>query len=174
MTEITLNKDIEELRAIYFRDNYQKYFFGPSTKKQSVYLIIALIIFPFFVLYALNLKDSLFFILGSFFFLLLIYDYWKVAKPIIEWKKSIETFLKKAEKIEDLRFLYNDIFFIHIQDKEELKQSWDIVEKAIINEKFIWLLSDANVLLPKSSMTENEYQAVSELIFSKVKNVEKN
>lgn len=174
MTEIRLNKDIEDIRAIYYSDNNQKYFFGPNTKKQSIYMSIAIIIFPFFAFYALNLKDSWIFILGSVFLSLIIYDYWRVAKPIIEWKKSVEAFLKKAEKTEDLRFKYNDTFFIHIQDNEELKQNWEVIEKATIHEKFIWLFSDTNMLLPKSSMSENEYHALSELISRKVKNVEKN
>jgi hypothetical protein len=173
MTEIRLKKDIEDIRAIYYRDNNQKYFFGPNTKKQSVYMTIALVAFPFFAVYALNLKDSWLFILGSIFLSLLIYDYWRVAKPIIDWKKSVETFLKKAEKTKDLILKYNDEYFIHIQDDEELKQNWEILEKAIINERFIWLFSDTNVLLPKSSMNESEYKALSELISNKVKNVEK-
>jgi hypothetical protein len=173
MTEIRLNIDIEDLREIYYRDNNQKYFFGPKTKKRSAYLTVAIITFPFLAFYALNLKDSWLFILGSVFLSLLIYDFWRVAKPIIDWKKSVETFLKKAEKIEDLRFKYNEKYFIHIQDNEELKQNWDVLVKAIINKKFIWLFSDTNVLLPKRSMNESEYQTLSELITRKVKNVEK-
>lgn len=174
MTEIRLNIDVNELRTIYFRDNNQKYFFGPNTKKQSVYLTIAIFAFPFFTVYALNLKDSWLFILGSVFLSLIIYDYWRVAKPIINWKKSVETFLSKAEKIKDLRFNYNQECFIHIQDNEELKQNWDVLEKVVVNEKFIWLFSDTNVLLPKSSMGDNEYQTLIELIMKKVKNVAKN
>jgi hypothetical protein len=174
MTEIKLTKDIEDLRAIYYRDNNQKYFFGPNTKRQSIYLVIALIAFPFFAVYALNLKDSWLFILGTVFLSLLIYDFWKVAKPIIDWKKSVETFLKRAEKTKDVRLKYNEACFIHIQDNEELKQNWEVLEKAIINEKFIWLFSDINVLLPKNSMNEMEYHDLTELILKKVKNVEKN
>ncbi len=88
MTEIKLNTDIQELRSIYYRDNSQKYIFGPNTKKQSTYLLIALIAFPFFSIYALNLKDNWMFILGSVFLSLLCYDFWKVAKPIIAWKNQ--------------------------------------------------------------------------------------
>lgn len=170
MTEIKLNKDIEDLRAIYYRDNNQKYFFGPNTKKQSIYLTIAIIAFPFFAVYALNLNDSWFFILGSVFLSLLIYDYWKVAKPIIEWKKSVESFLKKAEKTKDLRLKYNEDFFVHIQDNEQLKQNWEVVDKAIINNRFIWLFSDTNILLPKNSMSESEYNTLKDVISSNVKN----
>jgi hypothetical protein len=120
------------------------------------------------------LKDSWLFIFGSVFLSLVIYDYWRVAKPIIDWKKSVDTFLRKAEKIEDLRFKYNEEYYIHIQDNEELKQNWDVLEKAIINKKFIWLFSDTNVLLPQSSMNESEFHTLSEQITRKVKNVEKN
>lgn len=173
MTEIKLNVDIEDLRAIYYRDNNQKYFFGPNTKRQSIYLIIAVIAFPFFTVYALNLDDSWLFIFGSVFLSLLVYDFWKVAKPIIDWKKSVEIFLKKAAKTKDLRLKYNEDYFIHIQDSKELKQNWEVIEKAIITKKFIWLFSDANVLLPKSTMNEKEYRDLAEIITEKVKNVEK-
>lgn len=85
----------------------------------------------------------------------------------------MESFLHRAEKTKDLRLKYNEDYFIHIQDNEELKQNWDVLEKAIINERFIWLFSDTNVLLPKSSMNEMEYRDLTELISKKVKNVEK-
>ncbi len=173
MIEIRLNKNIEDLRAIYYIDNNQKYFFGPNTKKQSIFLLIALITFPFFAVYALNLKDSSIFIIGSVFHSLFVYDFWKVAKPIIDWKKSVETFLKRVEKTKDLRLKYNEDYILHIQDNEELKLNWEVIEKAIISEKFIWLFSDSNVLLPKSSMNEMEYRDLAELISKKVKNVEK-
>ena len=104
---------------------------------------------------------------------LLVYDFWRVVKPILVWKKSVETFLKKAEKITDLRLKYNDEFFVYVEDREELKQNWSVLEKAIIDEDFIWLFSDTNVLLPKSSMNESEFHALKELISNKVKNVQK-
>jgi hypothetical protein len=173
MIEIKLKNNIEDLRAIYYRGNHQKIFFGPNTKKQSIYLILSILVYPFFAFYALNSRDSWFFILGTMFFSLLIYDFWRVAKPILVWKKSVETFLKKAEKITDLRLKYNEVFFVYVEDNEELKQNWSVLEKAIIAEDFIWLFSDTNVLLPKSSMNELEFQALQELISSKVKNVQK-
>jgi hypothetical protein len=173
MTEIILSKDTAILRAIYYRDRQDKYFFGPATKKQSIYLTITLLAFPFFTLKALSLEDSTLLVMGSIFFSLICYDFWRAAKPIISWRRSVEAFLKKAETIKDLRFMYNDIFFIHIQDQEELKQHWEVVDKAIINDQFIWLYSDSNVLLPKGSMTDVEYQDLKNMVMDKVKNVEK-
>ena len=98
MIEINLKVDVVELRNIYFRDNRQKYFFGPSTKRQSLYLVVAIAVFPFFVMHALNSSyDRWYFVLGSIFFSLLVYDYWKVARPIIKWKKIYFEFSRKGE-----------------------------------------------------------------------------
>lgn len=173
MIEIKLKNNSADLRAIYYRDNHQLIFFGPNTKKQSIYLTLAIIVYPFFAFYALNSNDSWFFIIGSMSLSLLVYDFWRVVKPILVWKKSVEAFLKKAEKITDLRLKYNDEFFVYVEDREELKQNWSVLEKAIIDEDFIWLFSDTNVLLPKSSMNESEFHALKELISHKVKNVQK-
>lgn len=173
MTEIILSKDTAILKTIYFRDRQHKIFFGPATKKQSIYLTITTLAFPFFVMKALSFEDSTLLVMGSIFYSLICFDFWRVAKPIIQWKRSVETFLKKAESIKDLRFVYNDTFFIHIQDQEELKQRWEVIDKAVMNDQFIWLYSDFNVLLPKGSMTNEEYQILKEMVMEKVKNVVK-
>ena len=172
-TEIDLKIDITDLRDIYFRDNKQKYFFGPETRRQSIYLVLTVIIFPFFVAHSLKSDNDLYFVGGCIFFSLLVYDYCKVAGPIIKWKKSILKFLEKAEKIQVLKLKYNDEFFIHIQDNDELKHEWGVVERAIINDRFIWLFSNTYVLLPRSSMSQNEFEELSGTVMRKVKNVEK-
>ncbi len=175
MTEINLKIDADALRAIYFRDNRQKYFFGPETKRQSLYLVMAIVVFPFLVMHALgSTYDRWYFVLGSIFFSLLVYDYWKVARPIIKWKKSILTFLEKVKQTQLLTFHYNDTFFVHTQDSVQLKQEWSLVERAIIDDQCIWLLSKNTILLPKSSMNTDEFEALTATIMSKVKEVERN
>lgn len=175
MIEINLKVDVVELRNIYFRDNRQKYFFGPGTKRQSLYLVVAIAVFPFFVMHALNSTyDRWYFVLGSIFFSLLVYDYWKVARPIIKWKKSILNFLEKVKHTQTLTFHYNETYYIHTQDSQQLKQNWSAVEQAIIDDQCIWLLSDKNILLPKSSMRNDEYNALSQTIMNQVQHVERN
>ena len=174
MTEIKLTKNIKDIRAIYYRNNNQQYYFGPNTKKQSLLFTVVLILFPFFAIYTFNLENKWFFVSVLICFIVACYSFWKVVKPIIVWKKSIENFLKRIEIIDDFRFKYNEDYFIHIEGKEELKQSWDLIKQAVLNDKFIWLFSDTNILLPKSAMSENEYLALSKLISDKVKYIVKN
>lgn len=172
--EIILKTDINDIREIYFRGNKQKYFFGPETKRQSVYLVLFIVIYPFFAVHALQSNDRWYFVFGSIFFSFLVYDFWRVAKPIIKWKKSILSFLKRIEKVEVMKLKYNDDYFIHIEDNKELKQEWSVIDRALINDRFIWLFSNTNILIPRSSMSEDEFIALSKTVMNKVKNVEKN
>jgi hypothetical protein len=172
-TDITLKPDLNDIREIYFRANNHKYFFGPETKRQSIYLVLVLIGFPFFAVFALNQRENWYFVLGCIFFSLNVYDFWKVAKPIITWKKSVLKFLKEAADTKVLELKYNDVFFIHIQDQNELKQEWVVIDRAILNSRFIWLFSNTSILLPKSSMREEEFIRLSNVVMEKVKNVEK-
>lgn len=174
MIEIKLTKNIKEIRDIYYRNNNQKYYFGPNTVKQSLLFTIALIVFPFFAMYTFNIENKWFFVSVLIGFIVVCYSFWRVVKPIIVWKKSVENFLRRLASIDDFRFKYNEDHFIHIEGKEELKQNWDLIKQAVLNDKFIWLFSDTNILLPKSAMTENEYLALSKLISDKVKYIVKN
>lgn len=173
MTEIILKIDVEELRSIYFRDNRQRYFFGPETKRQTFFFLLAILTFPFFVYEYLPSSDNGLFIVGTMFFAYLIHNYWSVAAPIYKWKKGIEEYFESVKKIGTLEFQYNDCYFTHIQDNVEFKQEWTIIDRATINDQYIWLYSNTNFLLPKNSMTKNEYDELSKMVMKKVKNVEK-
>jgi hypothetical protein len=58
MKEINLNIDLNELRSIYYESDSQIHFFGPNTKKQSLYLVISVFVYPFFAWYSINKKKS--------------------------------------------------------------------------------------------------------------------
>lgn len=173
MTEIELKIDLEDLRSIYFRNNEHKYFFGPKTERQSIQLTVAVLIFPFFAVHALSSDDRWYFVLGCIFFSLIVYDFWSVAGPILKWKRLVLNFLKEVESVQQLKFMYNDVYFVHLQDKTELKQAWSVIDRAEITDRFIWLFSDRNILLPKNSMSQKEFELLSETVMKLVKNVEK-
>ncbi len=173
MTEIKMSVDIDDLRSIYFRDNQHKLFFGQSTKKQSTFLIIGVILVPPLAFYSWYIQELGLLLFAIIFLFAVVYEFWKAARNVIQWRKSVEEFLTKAENTKDLRLSYNETSFVHIHDNDTLKQDWTIIEKAVINERLIWLFSDTNVLLPRSSMSELEFDHLSKLITSKVKNVQK-
>lgn len=171
---IHLKYNITDLIDIYFGEGDHIYFFGPKTKRQSLQLVIALTTYPFFCFYVLKNHSDWVFLAGTILFTLICYDYWKVARPIIIWKKSVIRFLKEADDVKLLEFHYNNDYFIHIQDEHESKKDWSIVEYATINDKSIVIRAEKNFLLPKSAMSISEYEALADLLMQKVKNVTRN
>lgn len=174
MTEITVRIDMEELRNIYWGNGYQRYFFGPTTKKESAWLIVAVLVYPFFAWYSIRLEDYIWFVSGTVFFTLLVYRFIDVARPIIAWKKSVTDFLTDAEKTTTLKIMYTDEFIIHQQDEITIKLNWSMITKATITDRFIsFEKSPDTFLIPKKSITEDEFQALDVILMAKVQHVER-
>ncbi|WP_430404756.1 hypothetical protein [Fluviicola sp.] len=174
-TEIIMKTDMADLRDIYFGTRKHVYFFGPKTKTVSSGLVITLIVFPFLANYALNIHEGGLLVFACLCLISATLIFWSAAKPIIEWKKSINEFLAMAEKVKSLRIIYNDEFILHIQDESEIKLNWTVIQYAIINDRTVSIYSDiTNILLPKSSMTSEEYTILCDRIMEKVQEVQKN
>ena len=175
-TEIIMKTDMADLRDIYFGSRQHIYFFGPKTKIVSLGLVCAVILCPFILLYTINTKiGGIAFVLSIICFFAAIGSFWSATKPIIDWKKSINDFLSMAEKVKSLRLIYNDEFILHIQDESEIKLNWEAIKYAIINDRTLSIYSDiTNLLLPKSSMTSEEYTILFDKVMEKVKEVKKN
>ncbi|MGV3610259.1 MAG: hypothetical protein ACO1N0_04890 [Fluviicola sp.] len=173
-TEIILKVDIEDLRDIYFGKREHVYFFGPKTKTESIGLVCALVIFPLIVVYAIATESAgLGFVFSAIVFFTAVGTFWSTAGPIIQWKKSIDTFLEMAEKVKNLRVIYTDEFIHHIQDATETKLNWSVIEQATITDRFIQLQASTTIFLPKSSMTSQEYRILSDKIMERVQEVQK-
>jgi hypothetical protein len=175
MTEIKLIIDVEEVRSIYLDNGHQKMFFGRHTKRQSLYMTISLVLYPFFAYWAINLDDSWMFTLGTIFVSLMIYDFVRVVKPIYVWKKGVDKYLVECTSIKDLRIKYDDNSFWHIQDNDVVKADWAIIESAVVNNKLVLLsTSKSNYLFPKKSMNQSEFDGLSQIVMEKVQHVQKN
>lgn len=172
--EIKLKIDLEDLRDLYFGKRDHILFFGSSTKSESFWLLLALILFPFHAWYFIYSKEGGFFIFGCLWFIVAITNFWSAAKPIIAWKKSTnELFNITIPNIKDLRFIYTDEFILHIQNEEATKLGWNSITHATISERFIDFQASSYILLPRSSMTQEEYTHLSNKILEKVQNVTK-
>lgn len=172
-TKIDLHKNIDTLRKIYFRNNEQKHFFGPNTKRQSLALIIAVLSFPFAMNYAVAKDESWILLVASILLAIICFGYWKTALPIIKWKKSLEVYFELIKQAKETHLEYNNQFIAHIQDEEEQKLNWKAVDRAMVNDNFIWLISSTtNILLPRDCMNENQYEVLALKVLEKVENVE--
>lgn len=173
-TEIILKVDMEDLKDIYFGSREHVYFFGPKTKEISIALVCAAIFFPLMLVDAISTKKAgIGFFIATIGLFATVAGFWSAAGPIIKWKKSINTFLAKAEKVKNLRVIYNDEFIHHFQDDMETKLNWSAVERATITDRYLELHASTYIFLPKSAMTGQEYQVLSDKIMEKVPQVEK-
>lgn len=170
--EIKLKIDHADLRDLYFGNRDLILFFGSSTKSESFWLLLTLILFPFHVCYFMSTKQGGFLICGCVWLIVIISNFWKVAKPIIIRKKIVNTFLNiTVPKIKDLKFIYSDEFILHIQDEIITKLDWNSITHVYISERFIDIHAPTDILLPRSSMTQEEYTLLSNKIVEKVQSV---
>ena len=172
-TEITLKVDIHDLKDIYFGNREHVYFFGPKTKTESLGLVCALVLCPIILLHGITTKLGFSYAFSIIGFFSAIIAFWSAARPIIQWKKSVNTFLESAKLTQRLKVIYNDEFIHHIQDETETKLNWSVIERATITDRFIELHASTTIFLPKSSMTLNEYRILSDKIMEKVQEVQK-
>ncbi|MNU93871.1 hypothetical protein D3C71_838220 [compost metagenome] len=171
--EIKLKINLADLRDLYFGKRDHILFFGSSTKSASFWLLLALVLFPFHAWYFISCKEGGVFIFGCLWLIVAITNFWSVVKPIISWRKSTNAFLNSVPNIKDLRFIYNDESILHIQDESITKLDWNSITHANISERFIDLQASTYILLPRSSMTQEEYDLLSDKIMEKVQNVTK-
>jgi hypothetical protein len=174
MTEIKLNYQSKDLREIYFGEGHQKYFFGPETKRQSWMLVIALALYPFFLVYSIQLEDNWLMILGTIYLGLVMYDFQRKTRPIIYWKKAVEAFLERVDNNPEHRLVFNEEHITFMQGDTETILHWSIIKRASIHAYYIGLTAEANLLFPKKSMTEKEFEGLKSIVERKVAQVHKN
>ena len=168
MTEINLNYQSKDLREIYFGEGHQKYFFGPETKRQSWMLVIALALYPVFLVYSIQLEDNWLMILGTIYLGLVMYDFQRKTRPIIFWKKSVEAFLERVDTNTPHRLCYDEDYISFYQGDTEVKMLWSGIKKASVNDVYIGLTAESNLLFPKNSMTEKEFNTLKKFVTRKV------
>lgn len=169
-TVIHMKYNEEDLKSIYFQAGEHRIFFGPRTKKQSIYLLIVLLGYPFVLYKAIQDADYFLLISVNLLFILLIFNFRKVARPIVQWRNSVNQFLDKSSKIKDLRLEYDQTGFTHVQDEEIWELTWKQVNKAELTDRYICLYAEENVMLPKSSMTPDQYTQLAKTVVKQVKN----
>jgi hypothetical protein len=168
MTKINLNYTSNDLREIYFGEGHHKYFFGPETKRQSWMLVIALVLYPVFLVYSIQLEDNWLMIIGTIYLGLVMYDFQRKSRPIIYWKKSVEAFLARVDANTEHRLCYDEDSISFYQGDSEVKMLWSSIKKASINDSYIGLTAESNLLFPKNCMTENEFQLLNKVVKKKV------
>jgi hypothetical protein len=113
-------------------------------------------------------------ILGTIYLGLVMYDFQRKTRPIIYWKKSVEAFLERVDNNPEHRLVFNEENVTFIQGDTETILQWSIIKRASINADYIGLTADSNLLFPKNSMSEKEFDELKKIVKRKVVQVIKN
>jgi hypothetical protein len=167
-TEINLSFNRKEIEQIFFENGDQKLLFGGTSKRQSVYLLIGLIAFPFFMQQASVYKSNVIMGIGIVLFGLVCYNYMRVAKRIIDWRRSVRLFLDENEKIQQHTLRYDGEGFELIQDDETFAYKWPEVKNAVITDRYIRLHAPTDALIPRSAMGNEQFEAFKAVVSEKV------
>ena len=169
---IILKKDIEELRRIYFDQQDHRLFFGKETRKESWLLLQSILTYPVFFYFTIDLNESLIFVAGTVIYLIPVFKFIDAARPILQWRRSLNNFLKRVENTDVVSIRFDEQSFIHQEDEEQTRVHWDAFDQAEIHGSHIWLQSaETNFILPKKCMSVEEFSALRQAVNSKVKKV---
>jgi tetrahydromethanopterin S-methyltransferase subunit G len=86
------------------------------------------------------------------------------------WKRQIHKYLDDLDKIKENKIIITPSSFSLVQDNRETIEKWTEFKKAEINDTYILLLTSTNYMIPKNSMTSDEFDSFKKVISEKIKN----
>lgn len=160
-------KDFEEL---YFQKNQGNYFSNESTKMPFVYALIATLVFIYLLFSSIREKsDYAVTFFAGIFFLVTTQNFISKANSIRKRNLSIKKYLDKVEKIKKSKLELTENSFSLIQDNEYVIEKWANFTNIENKDDYIFLVSNKETyLIPKKSMTENEFSNLCSFIVKKV------
>lgn len=169
---IELKYSRTDFEEIYFRNGGDKTFLNHHLKKQRNTFILFASAFVLTLVYVISINENFgFLIFVGVFLCFSFYDWYIKAAPGIKWKREIKIYLDGLDKIQENRLILTENAFSLIQDKKETIEKWTEFKRAEMEENFISLISNTTTyLIPKKSMTGEEFQFLRTLFSEKIKN----
>lgn len=168
---IKLKYNRKDFQEIYYRNGGDKTFLNHHLKKQRTTFFIIAVIFVLTLVYILSINENFgFLIFVGVLLCFSFYDWYIKASPGIKWKKEVEIYLDGLDQVRENRIILTENAFTLIQDKKETIEKWTEFKRAEIEESFISLISNTTTyLIPKKSMTSEEFQFLKTLFSEKIK-----
>ena len=159
-------KNFEEL---YFKNKEGNFFFGPRTKRYMISTIIIAVCLIFSKSNTTSVIDHsvLFYILIFAEVFFVISWIWEILK-ILKWKKSIKNYLDNIATHKNFKLIADDNTFTIALDNDITKEQWNQLKACQVKPDYISIKSNYYYLLPKKSMTAEEYEQLKKVLAEKV------
>ncbi|WP_178989190.1 hypothetical protein [Winogradskyella schleiferi] len=169
--KIDLKFDRVDFERIYFNENQGHYFKSKTTRKPLFYFILSLIIFSgvFYYTYEYSSKYLAPPFITEFFFIFQLLNY---AHAIFETRKlriKVKLYLDHIESYKKHSLLLTQDEFKIFQDSETYNENWSDITSTDITNSLIHMISKSETyLIPKNSMSNNEYEKLREYLSNRV------
>lgn len=166
-TEIILKYNRKDFEEIYFRNISLRYDLKEVLYRLIGILIILIGVFIYYFLTGNAFPFLVFLTMALFSQSIILY---REVLLTIMLKRQINKYLDDLDKIKENKIIITPTSFSLIQDKTETIEKWTEFKNAEINDTYILLLTNVNYMIPKNSMTSDEFDFFKKVISEKIKN----
>ncbi|MFM7015454.1 MAG: YcxB family protein [Bacteroidota bacterium] len=167
--EIILNYHRKDFEEIYFSHGRDKVLFHQDVKKEFYTVIIVFSILIVLFIYYLSTGNNLqILVVTTILFFLASINLYKKASPLFKWKNQIHAYLNDLSKIKDHKIIIEPLSFSLVQDQQVFIEKWTEIKKVEITDNYILLQTNSNYLIPKNSMTLQEFDFLKNIVLEKI------
>lgn len=164
---INIRFDRDVFEAMYFRNFEDSYFLGPKTKIRFIAVLSITILMPIVSISTHATWPSI--MLASWvLFIVLWIDYLMMIYKIGKWKKSIHRKLDEQSLVQSMRIGLSEEGLTLYQDELEINEDWVNFTETQISASFILLKGETDYFFPSTSMKEDDYKVMLELVSDKI------
>jgi hypothetical protein len=169
-TEIKLNFNKADFEELHFKNGNDKVLFSKTVKGQFIVSLLSGCLLIASLIYSIMVNKSWgIFTILALIFVLLVNQLIRKISPIIKWKRSIREFLNDQAKFINQKLTLTDKTLTLKQDTTITIMRWTEFKKIIIDDKSISLHGDTDLMLPKKSMTWQEFDLLKNEILLKTR-----
>jgi hypothetical protein len=162
---ITLNFNRKDFEEIYFRDNQGNLFVSKQIKNDFLFLVVAIVLFLFAILYSYINERYFWLTIISFVVLISsVVNYFAKAITIYKWKKSVNDLINYNSQFSEHKLIITTSSFTLIQDTTESISKWSAITNALIEDNYLIIYGQIEYFFPKKSMGIQDYQYLIDMI----------
>ncbi len=167
--EITLNFHRNHFEEIYFKNNQGSYIHNTEIKPLFRNSVILLMVFVLLFFYTKAKNEYEILIIPFIPLIVFIFKYLEKLAIIQKWKKSVIRYLNEQEQYISHKLILSNNSLSVIQDGQETIEKWTNFTSIKILDDYISLNSSEHFLIPKKSVTPEEFQILKKIISAKTK-----
>jgi hypothetical protein len=160
------------IKELYFKNGQGSVFTYSSTRVPFLLTVVFIILSTLFYLLSVSFNQVSYvviFTLAGLFGIAMLVRFLVNAQKYYKWKKAVNAMIKTFDNYDKICLNLNSSGFEAVYDEQIVIEKWANFERATISPTHIYLVQQgADYLFPAKSMLESEYEALSQLVRSKV------